>query len=95
MSFVGPRPQVPWAVELYNEEEKKLLSLVPGITDYASIKFKNEAEILKDSTDPDKDYLEKIAPEKLRLSLEYMKNQSLWLDIKLIFATFKAIFERP
>lgn len=94
MSFVGPRPQVLWAVELYNDEEKKLLSVRPGITDYASIKFKNEAEILKGSADPDKDYLEKIAPEKLRLSLEYMKNQSLWLDIKLIFATFKAIFER-
>src|SRR3989338_1104647 len=86
MSFVGPRPQVQWAVELYNERERKLLTVRPGITDYASIKFKNEAEILKGSNDPDKDYLEKIAPEKLKLSLEYVENMSLWSDIKIIFA---------
>src|SRR3990170_1646150 len=87
MSFVGPRPQVQWAVELYNEEEKILLSVRPGITDYASLKFKNEAEILKGSSNPDKDYLEKIAPEKTRLGLEYVRNSSLWLDVKLIFIT--------
>ena len=93
MSFVGPRPQVAWAVNLYTEEERKLLTVKPGITDYASIKFRNEAEILKGSANPDKDYLEKIAPEKLKLGLKYVENYSLWLDIKLIFATFKAIFE--
>ncbi|MEW6409354.1 MAG: sugar transferase [Nitrospirota bacterium] len=92
MSLVGPRPQVPWAVELYSEEEKLLLSIRPGITDYASIKFKNESEILKGSTEPDKDYLEKIAPEKLRLGLEYVKKKSLWVDLKIIFATIKALF---
>jgi len=92
MSFVGPRPQVQWAVELYNEEEKILLSVRPGITDYASLKFKNEAEILKGSSNPDKDYLEKIAPEKTRLGLEYVRNSSLWLDVKLIFITLRAIF---
>ncbi len=92
MSFVGPRPQVPWAVELYSEEEKLLITVRPGITDYASIKFKNESEILKGSEDPDRTYLEKIAPEKLRLGLEYVKNSSLWTDIKIIFATIKAVF---
>lgn len=92
MSFVGPRPQVAWAVDLYTKEEEKLLTVKPGVTDYASIKFRNEAEILKGSANPDKDYLEKIAPEKLRLGLEYVKNHSLWLDIKLIFTTFKALF---
>ena len=94
MSSVGPRSQVSWAVELYSEEEKLLLNVRPGITDYASIKFKNEEEILKGSKNPDKDYLEKIAPEKLRLGLEYVENRSLWIDIKLIFATIKAIFEK-
>lgn len=93
MSIVGPRPQVPWAVELYSEEEKLLITVRPGITDYASIKFKNEAEILKGSKDPDKDYLEKIAPEKLKLGLEYVNNMSLWTDLKIIFMTLKALFE--
>ncbi|RJQ20581.1 MAG: sugar transferase [Nitrospiraceae bacterium] len=91
MSFVGPRPQVPWAVELYSEEEKQLLSVRPGITDYASIRFRNEADILKGSADPDRDYLEKIAPEKIRLGLEYVRERSLWLDIKIIFSTLKAL----
>ena len=91
MSFVGPRPQVPWAVELYTEEEKALLSVRPGITDYASIRFSNEADILRGSGDPDREYLEKIAPEKIRLGLEYVRNHSLLVDIKIILATFWAL----
>jgi lipopolysaccharide/colanic/teichoic acid biosynthesis glycosyltransferase len=87
MSLVGPRPQVPWAVELYSEQEKALLNVRPGITDYASIKFADEGEILRGSKDPDKDYLEKIAPEKTRLGLEYVKQNSLWIDLKIILAT--------
>lgn len=94
MSFVGPRPQVSWAVGLYSEKEKLLLSVRPGITDYASIKFKNEAEILKGSDDPDGDYLEKIAPEKIRLGLEYVKKSSLWTDLKVIFATIEALLRK-
>ncbi len=94
MSFVGPRPQVHWAIALYSGEEKLLLTVRPGITDYASIKFRNEAEILKGSNDPDKDYLEKIAPEKIKLGLEYVKNKSLLTDIKIILATIRAIFEK-
>ncbi|MDP2168341.1 MAG: sugar transferase [Thermodesulfovibrionales bacterium] len=94
MSFVGPRPQVQWAVELYSDEEKLLLSVRPGITDYASIRFRNEAEILKGSANPDRDYMEKIAPEKIRLSLEYVKGISLWTDIKIIFLTIKALFQK-
>lgn len=92
MSIVGPRPQVPWAVELYNDDEKLLFSVRPGITDYASIRFKNEGDILMGSSDPDKDYLEKIAPEKLKLGLEYVNNRTLWIDIKIIFSTIKALF---
>lgn len=87
MSLVGPRPQVPWAVELYTEEEKALLSVRPGMTDYASILFRNEADILRGSSDPDKDYLEKIAPKKIRLGLEYVRTASLWVDMKILLAT--------
>jgi len=93
MSFVGPRPQFKWAVELYSEEEKLLLSVRPGITDYASIKFRNEAEILKGSTNPDRDYLEKIAPEKIRLGLEYVEKRSLLIDLKIIFATLQNLLK--
>lgn len=94
MSIVGPRPQVRWAVELYDDKEMELLSVRPGITDYASIRFKNEPEILKGCADPDKAYLEIIAPEKIRLGLEYVRNRSLWADVCIIFATFKALIER-
>jgi len=91
MSFVGPRPQVKWAVDLYSEEERQVLTVRPGITDYASLKFPNEGEILKGSTDPDKDYMEKIHPEKMRLSLEYIRSRSMWIDIGIIFQTLAAI----
>lgn len=91
MSLVGPRPQVPWAVQLYTAEEKQVLEVRPGVTDYASLRFRNEGEILKGSSDPDKDYMEKIHPEKMRLSLEYVKNQSLGLDCKILLKTIAAI----
>lgn len=87
MSLVGPRPQVVWAVQLYSKEERALLELRPGITDYASLFFVDEGEILRGSQDPDRDYLEKIHPLKMRLSLEYLQNKSLWLDCKILFWT--------
>ena len=93
MSFVGPRPQVQWAVDLYTPEERTILSVRPGITDEASLKFSNEAEILKGSTDPDKDYIEKIHPEKMRLSLEYVRNRSFPGDLSIIARTAGAIFK--
>ena len=91
MSFVGPRPQVKWAVDLYTPEERQALTVRPGITDYASLKFPNEGEILRGSPDPDRDYMEKIHPEKMRLSLEYVRTRSMGLDIKIIFQTLAAI----
>jgi len=94
MSLVGPRPQVPWAVELYNEEEKTLLNLQPGMTDWASLWNFHEGEILKGSKDADKDYLEKIHPEKMRLALEYARHHSFWIDLKIILKTIIAIFFR-
>lgn len=92
MSFVGPRPQVKWAVDLYTPEERQVLTVRPGITDYASLRFPNEGEILKGSNDPDKDYMEKIHPEKMRLSLEYIRTRSMIVDIKIILQTIVAIF---
>ena len=94
MSFVGPRPQVQWAVDLYTPEEREILKVRPGITDEASLKFSNEAEILKGSKDPDKDYIEKIHPEKMRLSLEYVRNRSFSGDLSIIARTAGAIFKR-
>ena len=93
MSFVGPRPQVQWAVDLYTPEERQILTVRPGITDEASLKFSNEGEILKGSKDPDKDYIEKIHPEKMRLSLEYVRNRSFSGDLSIIARTAQAIFK--
>jgi len=92
MSLVGPRPQVSWAVEQYTPEERKLLTVRPGITDEASIKFRNEAEILRGSTNPDQTYLELIAPEKTRLGLQYVQRHSLWTDIRIIAKTAFCLF---
>ncbi|MCL6590487.1 MAG: sugar transferase [Firmicutes bacterium] len=93
MSLVGPRPQVKWAVEQYNEAEKKLLALRPGITDWASIKFRNEGEIIAKSgiADPDEAYLKLIHPEKMRLELKYLEERSFWVDLKIIFQTISSI----
>ena len=94
MSFVGPRPQVTWAVEGYSEEQKSLLTIRPGITDPASIMFQNEGEILRGSLDPDKAYMEKIHPEKMRICLEFVRTRSFWGDIKIIIATMMVVI-RP
>ena len=88
MSIVGPRPQVSWAVQLYTPEEKQVLSMLPGLTDWASLWNFHEGEILEGSNNPDKDYMEKIHPEKMRLQLKYVKNHSFWVDLKIIFKTF-------
>ena len=92
ISFVGPRPQVKWAVDLYNDEEKIILSVRPGITDYASLQFSNEGEILKGSSDPDKDYMEKIHPIKTRLAMKYVNTHSLSVDLKIILKTLVTLF---
>ena len=91
MSLVGPRPQVQWAVDLYTPEERELLSVRPGITDFASLRFRNEGEILLGSADPDKDYLEKIAPLKIKLGLHYVRNYSFLTDVKILVATAMSV----
>lgn len=93
MSFVGPRPQVQWAVDLYTREERLVLTVRPGMTDYASLRFANEGEILKGSIDPDRDYMEKIHPEKMRLSLEYVRSRSFTGDLSIIARTLGAVIK--
>lgn len=89
MSIVGPRPQVPWAVALYTEEERAVLTVRPGITDWATIWVGDLGERLRGSSDPDKDYMEKIWPQKRRLQLEYVRNHSLWIDFQIMAKTLK------
>ena len=92
MSLVGPRPEVPRYVSLYPEEvRKKVLSVPPGITDYASIEYKDENGILGRADDPDKAYIEQVMPVKLKYYERYASCHSLWVDFKLILATLKAI----
>ena len=90
MSFVGPRPQVEKYTNLYNEEEKTMLSVKPGITDYASIKFINQDQILGDES-VDTKYLLEIEPEKNNLRMQYAKEQSFLIDLKILFITFVQI----
>lgn len=91
MSLVGPRPEVRHYVDYWTQEQLHVLDVRPGITDPASIKFRNENELLEKAEDPEKYYIEVIMQEKLRLYLEYVENHSFWYDIKLIFQTFAAI----
>ena len=94
MSVVGPRPQVNRDVELYTEVEKMLLLVKPGITDFSSIVFADEGEILKDSRDPDGDYNRMIRPWKSRLGLFYVDRMSFPLDVKLIALTALTLVSR-
>jgi lipopolysaccharide/colanic/teichoic acid biosynthesis glycosyltransferase len=93
MSLVGPRPQVEWVVERYTPEERLVLTVRPGITDYASVKFHNEGEILRGSANPDEDYFRLIHPMKMQLSIEYVKNASVFTDVKIILRTLLAILK--
>ena len=95
MSFVGPRPEVPKYVEFYTEEQKKVLDVRPGLTDYASLKFFDENRILAEYDNPEKAYIEQVLPEKLNLSLKYIEEQSFLLDLKLIWLTIKRVFTSP
>lgn len=91
MSLVGPRPEVRHYVDYWTDEQMHVLDVRPGITDPASIKFRNENELMEQAEDPEKYYIEVIMQEKLKLYLEYVENQSFWGDIGLIFKTFWVI----
>lgn len=87
MSFVGPRPEVRKYVDMYNDEQKRVLNVKPGITDYASIEYSNENEILARSSTPEQTYINEIMPHKLSLNLKYISDQSFLTDVKIIFRT--------
>lgn len=94
MSLVGPRPEVRKYVDLYTPEQLRVLNVRPGITSLASIRYRNENEILAKADDPDKAYVEQIMPDKIAIDLEYVENASLTNDIKLIFKTFGEIIRK-
>lgn len=94
MSIVGPRPEVRKYVNLYDDRQRQVLSVRPGLTDYASIQYIAESELLANSPNPEKTYIEEIMPAKLELNLKYIEHQSLREDIKLIFKTLLSIFQK-
>jgi lipopolysaccharide/colanic/teichoic acid biosynthesis glycosyltransferase len=98
MSLVGPRPEVKKYVDLYTKEQKRVLTIRPGITDWASINYRDENEILGQSTDPEKDYIEKVMPDKLKYNMIYIENYGFVEYFKIIFITLwhivLSIFDR-
>lgn len=91
MSVIGPRPEVSNYVDLYTDEQLRVLSVKPGLSDLATLEYVNESEILAESDDPEKTYVEEIMPKKLALNIKYIDNQSFILDLKIIFTTFSKI----
>jgi lipopolysaccharide/colanic/teichoic acid biosynthesis glycosyltransferase len=91
MSLVGPRPEVRRYVDLYTVSQREVLSVRPGITDYASIEYSRENDLLAASPDPEKTYIEEIMPAKLELNHKYIREQGLLTDLKIIFRTFLKI----
>lgn len=94
MSLVGPRPEVRKYVDMYTPQQMKVLSVRPGITSLASIRYRNENQILAASDDPLRTYVEKVMPDKLNIDLEYVEKASLWTDLKLIFSTLWEIIAK-
>ena len=92
ISFVGPRPEAREWVDKFYDKYEKILFIKPGLTDLASIKYRNEEKILSESYDPLKLYEQKILPDKLRMNEEYVKNRSFILDVKILLLTLKSLF---
>src|SRR5436190_12844711 len=92
MSLVGPRPDVPRYVALYRAPERRVLELMPGMTDEASIRYLGESTLLGASPDPEPHYLEVIAPDKIRLSLEYAARATVWSDLRVILKTLRHLY---
>lgn len=93
MSLVGPRPEVPKYVALYTDEQKEILKVRAGITDYASIEFSDENDLLASEEEPEKAYIEKIMPKKIELNKKYLSKISILTDIKIILLTIKKILK--
>lgn len=94
MSIVGPRPEVRKYVDLYTPEQMRVLTVRPGLTDYASIRYVNENELLANSENPERTYVQEIMPDKLSLNLKYIDEQSIWTDMRIMLQTIVAIFKR-
>jgi len=92
MSLVGPRPEVRKYVDLYNDEQKKVLLVKPGITDYASLEYFSENELLAKSSNPEETYINEIMPAKLELNQKYILKNNLLVDVQIVFKTIKRIF---
>jgi lipopolysaccharide/colanic/teichoic acid biosynthesis glycosyltransferase len=91
MSLVGPRPEVRKYTDLYTEEQRKVLSVRPGITDYASIEYVNENELLSKADDPERMYIEEVMPDKIKLNMKYLKHYTVGEYFRIIFLTFKSL----
>ena len=91
MSFVGPRPEVPKYVKLYTPYQRQVLLVRPGITDYASIAYRNENDLLAGAKDPEQMYIDVIMPDKIELNMKYLREISPLADLKLIFGTIAAV----
>ncbi|HKL03554.1 MAG TPA: sugar transferase [Cryomorphaceae bacterium] len=91
MAWVGPRPEVPEYVSLYTDDQRRVLTVKPGITDYASIHFFNESDLIAQSANPEKTYVEKIMPEKIGMNLHYIDRKSTVEDLKIVMLTLKKI----
>ncbi len=91
MSLVGPRPEVRKYVDMYNSEQRKVLNAKPGITDYASIEYADENNLLAASSDPERTYIDEIMPAKLKLNMKYISEQGVVTDIKIIFSTIMRV----
>lgn len=94
MSLVGPRPEVKKYVDLYTEEQRRILQIKPGITDYASIKYIDEEQLLGASENPEKTYIEEILPHKITLNLSYLERRNFFSDIKLIIISVLKMFRK-
>lgn len=94
MSLVGPRPEVRKYVDMYTPEQMHVLDVRPGVTSLASIRYRNENELLDKAEDPDQFYIDVVMQDKLAIDLEYVEHASFWYDIKLIFQTFWEIVSK-
>ena len=92
MSIVGPRPEVPKYVALYNKEQRKVLEVLPGLTDYATLEYIHEQRILGQAEDPEQAYVSEVMPAKLKLNIVYINERSFWTDIRIICSTIGRIF---
>lgn len=87
MTFVGPRPEVPQYVQLFQHDYEEILKVRPGITDLASLKYRDEAALLAQSTDPQREYIERVLPDKIKLAKEYLRHSSFFFDLAVLLKT--------